>query len=50
MTNKALAARPRSSQGKYLGDNYAAFGFINDGKFWLKMRKIDNHARTKLRL
>ena len=38
--DKALAARPRSSQGKYLSYNYAAFGFINYGKFWLKMRKI----------
>ena len=38
--DKALAACPRSSQGKYLGYNYAAFGFINYGKFWLKMRKI----------
>ncbi|KAL4597098.1 hypothetical protein ACB092_12G211100 [Castanea dentata] len=38
--DKALAARPRSSQRKYLGYNYAAFGFINYGKFWLKMRKI----------
>ena len=41
--DKALAARPRSSQGKCLGYNYAAyaaFGFINYGKFWLKMTKI----------
>ncbi|XP_050252566.1 cytochrome P450 CYP82D47-like isoform X2 [Quercus robur] len=38
--DKALAARPRSSHGKYLGYNYAGFGFINYGKFWLKMRKI----------
>ena len=38
--DKALAGRPRSSQRKYLGYNYAVFGFINYGKFWLKMRKI----------
>ena len=51
--DKALATRPRSSHGKYLGYNYARFGFINYGKFWLKMRKITmleprfwNHNRT----
>ena len=38
--DKALAGRPRSSHGKYLAYNYAAFGFINYGQFWLKMRKI----------
>ncbi|XP_059626242.1 cytochrome P450 CYP82J17-like [Cornus florida] len=36
----ALASRPTSSAGTYLGYNYAAFGFGPYGPFWREMRKL----------
>ncbi|XP_019178644.1 PREDICTED: cytochrome P450 CYP82D47-like [Ipomoea nil] len=38
--DKALAGRPESSAGEYLGFNYAGFGLGSYGPYWRKIRKI----------
>ncbi|KAF5450584.1 hypothetical protein F2P56_030919 [Juglans regia] len=38
--DKTFAARPLSSQGKYLAYNYVGFGFSNYGSYWSKIRKL----------
>ncbi|CAK9140914.1 unnamed protein product [Ilex paraguariensis] len=38
--DRAFGARPVSSAGKYLGYNYAGFGFVSCGPFWREMRKL----------
>ncbi|KDP26345.1 hypothetical protein JCGZ_17503 [Jatropha curcas] len=38
--DKVLASRPKSSHGKYLSYNYAAFGFASYGPYWRDMRKL----------
>ncbi|GMH02478.1 hypothetical protein Nepgr_004317 [Nepenthes gracilis] len=38
--DKAFASRPSSSAGKYLGYNYAGFGFTPYGQHWRNMRKL----------
>ncbi|CAL8177920.1 unnamed protein product [Prunus armeniaca] len=38
--NRVFATRPRSTQGKYLGYNHAAFGFSPYGPYWRDMRKM----------
>uniref|UniRef100_A0A5B6ZXT1 Uncharacterized protein n=1 Tax=Davidia involucrata TaxID=16924 RepID=A0A5B6ZXT1_DAVIN len=38
--DKALAARPISSAGKYIGYNNAAFGFASYGPYWREIRKL----------
>ncbi|MED6155597.1 hypothetical protein PIB30_006463 [Stylosanthes scabra] len=38
--DKALASRPMSSQGVYIGYNYAGVSFAPYGSFWTKQRKL----------
>ncbi|KAG6680588.1 hypothetical protein I3843_13G041300 [Carya illinoinensis] len=38
--DRVLAARPMSSQGNYLGYDYAGFGFSSYGSCWSKVRKL----------
>ncbi|KAL6217773.1 hypothetical protein ACLB2K_010990 [Fragaria x ananassa] len=38
--DRVFATRPISAQGKYLGYNYAAFGFSPYGTYWRDMRKL----------
>nr|GMD12257.1 cytochrome P450 CYP82D47-like [Ipomoea batatas] len=38
--DKALAGRPESTAGEYLGYNYAGFGFLSYGPYWRKIRKL----------
>ncbi|KAJ4846588.1 hypothetical protein Tsubulata_024709 [Turnera subulata] len=38
--DRVLASRPRSSHGKYLSYNYAAFGFLPANAFWSHIRKL----------
>ncbi|XP_068655246.1 cytochrome P450 CYP82D47-like [Aristolochia californica] len=38
--DKVLATRPLTAAGKYLGYNYAIFGFTPYGPFWREIRKI----------
>ncbi|XP_077216361.1 xanthotoxin 5-hydroxylase CYP82C4-like [Tasmannia lanceolata] len=38
--DKALAARPRSAAGKYMGYNFAMFGAAPYGPYWRQMRRI----------
>ncbi|TQE12402.1 hypothetical protein C1H46_002055 [Malus baccata] len=35
-----FATRPKSAHGRYLGYNYAAFGFSPYGTYWREMRKM----------
>ncbi|KAF2292568.1 hypothetical protein GH714_025632 [Hevea brasiliensis] len=51
--DKLFASRPHSSQAKYVGYDYASFGFAPYGTYWRNMRKLatiellSNH-RTKI--
>ncbi|XP_077217404.1 xanthotoxin 5-hydroxylase CYP82C4-like isoform X2 [Tasmannia lanceolata] len=38
--DKALATRPKSAAGKYMGYNHAMFGTAPYGPYWRQMRKI----------
>ncbi|KAL1340923.1 hypothetical protein HN51_027432 [Arachis hypogaea] len=40
INDKALASRPKSSQGVYIGYNYAGFGFAPYGSFFIKHKKL----------
>ncbi|KAK9944741.1 hypothetical protein M0R45_010293 [Rubus argutus] len=40
INDRVFATRPISSHGKYLGYNYAAFGFSPYGTYWRDMRKL----------
>nr|AYV88872.1 cytochrome P450 oxidase CYP82J12 [Polygala tenuifolia] len=40
VNDKALGSRLTSSQGLYLGYNYASFGFASYGPLWRNMRKL----------
>ncbi|XP_043722114.1 xanthotoxin 5-hydroxylase CYP82C4-like [Telopea speciosissima] len=58
--DKILATRPAVAAGKYLGYNYAVFGFAPQGPYWRELKKISSiellsktrldmlkHVRTK---
>ncbi|XP_042486214.1 cytochrome P450 CYP82H23-like [Macadamia integrifolia] len=58
--DKVLATRPAVAAGKYLGYNYAVFGFAPQGPYWREIKKISSlellsktrldmlkHVRTK---
>ncbi|CAI0406971.1 unnamed protein product [Linum tenue] len=38
--DRALAARPPSTQGKILGKNFAVFGFASYGEYWRNVKKL----------
>ncbi|CAN1131147.1 Cytochrome P450 CYP82J17 [Linum perenne] len=38
--DRALAARPPSTQGKILGKNFAVFGFASYGDYWRNVKKL----------
>ncbi|XP_035541246.1 methyltetrahydroprotoberberine 14-monooxygenase-like [Juglans regia] len=38
--DRIFATRPMSIRGKYLGYNYAGFGFYTYGPYWSKIRKL----------
>ncbi|CAL1372558.1 unnamed protein product [Linum trigynum] len=38
--DRALAARPPSTQGRILGNNFAVFGFASYGEYWRNVKKL----------